>query len=137
MYHSVIMPVFVLDDEETAMPAYNIIALRKLKKLPSFDASLVDDRWSARLHNEACRQKVAPCAGGTGTTIQQLTSAPPTISAHQKYAAALAVGKDLASLAAEVDTTACNEGWPSSSTSSGAGLITQAFEWLVNVSTNV
>ena len=56
-----------------------------------------------------CGQKVAPCVGGAGTTIQQLTFAPPIFSAHQKYATALAIAKDLASLAAEVGTTVFNE----------------------------
>ena len=91
------------------LPCRHIFAMRKLQKLPSFDATLVDDRWSARLYREACGQKVAPCVGGTGTTIQELTSARPVLSAHQKYAAALAVGKDLASLASEVGTTEFNE----------------------------
>ena len=36
-------------------------------------------------------------------------SAPPVRSAHQNYATALAVEKDLASLAAEVGTTVFNE----------------------------
>ena len=70
---------------------------------------LVDDRRSASLNKEACGQKGAPCVGGSSTTIQQLMSAPPILSAHQKYATALAVEKDLASLAAEVGTAVFNE----------------------------
>ena len=56
------------------LPSRHIFTVRKLKKLPTFDATLVDDRWSARLYKEACGQKVALCVVGFGTTIQQLTS---------------------------------------------------------------
>ena len=83
------------------MPCLHIFACRKMKGLPSFDPALVADRWSATVYRDSCGQKTVPCVGGTGTTAHP-TSTPRVLSAHQKFAAAMAVAKDLADLASEV-----------------------------------
>lgn len=83
------------------MPCRHIFACRKMKGLPSFDPALVADRWSATVYRDSCGQKTVPCVGGTGTTAHP-TSTPRVLSAHQKFAAAMAVAKDLAGLASEV-----------------------------------
>ena len=53
------------------------------------------------LYNDSCKQKGIPCAAGAGANVQPMPT-PRALSAHQKFATAMAVAKDLAILASEV-----------------------------------
>ena len=52
-------------------------------------------------YDDLCKQKGLPCVGGASVNVQP-RHAPRVLSAHQKFATAMAVAKDLASLASEV-----------------------------------
>ena len=84
------------------LPCRHVFAYRKMKRLPSFDTDLVSDRWSASRYEAVCGQKLTESVGSVGITASTATSTSTVMSSHQKYATALSVAKDLASLASEV-----------------------------------
>ena len=83
------------------MPCRHIFAVRKGKGLSSFEPTLAAERWSAKVYDDSCKQKGVPCVGGAAANVQP-RHVPRVLSSHQKFAAAMAVAKDLASLASDV-----------------------------------
>ncbi|KAI0215607.1 hypothetical protein LSAT2_032340 [Lamellibrachia satsuma] len=72
-----------------------------MKCLASFDRELVAARWRAAYYETSCGLKCRLGISTTGTTVCRTPCDAPVLSAHQKYPTALAVAKDLTSLAAE------------------------------------
>ena len=80
------MPLFVLDHAEdaTSLPSGRGTACRR-----------------AKVYNDSCKQKGVPCVGGAAANVQP-RHVPRVLSSHQKFATAMVVAKELASLASEV-----------------------------------